>query len=189
MKGQDPVDLRWRVYEALWPNGRRYLGYTSRSIGKRIRRLRKEGSPKVKLEFQTGYPRVTILGRYKSREEAAEARDVLIRDRRNTYSPDKILNQDHTNEVRWKVYELRWPNGCRYVGSTGQPIGRRVRQHRVSGTPDVQSAFRKWGPPAVTVLEEHDTRGAAQLAEEAHLTKASRTQQWPMYLNGKTTAL
>lgn len=162
MKGQDPADLRWKVYEVWWPNGRRYLGYTSQSIGKRIRSLQKVGSAKVKRELQTGYPQGTILGRYKSQDDAAEARDTLIRARRETYGSDKILNHDPSREVFWIVYELRWPNGRRYVGSTGQRIGRRVRQHRLRGNPDVQRAFRKWGPPTVAILEKHDTEGAAR---------------------------
>ena len=144
---------------------------------------------KVRLEFQTGYPNAKTLGRYKSEDEAAEARDALIRDRLNTYGTDNILNQDRSNDMRWKVYERRWPSGRRYVGSTGQSMGKRVRQIRLAGNPDVQRAFRKWGQPTVTVLEEYDTEGAARLAEEARLIKASRTRQWTMYLNGKTTAL
>ena len=66
------------------------------------------GSKKVRLEFQTGYPNGRILGLYNSEDEAAEARDVLIQERLDTYGPDKILNQAPSDKGGRVCLVYRW---------------------------------------------------------------------------------
>lgn len=88
---------------------------------------------------------------------------------------------------KWVVYKLRWPSGWWYIGYTGQPVNKRIKDHRFKGTRFVQERFAAEGNPRVEILGEFQSEQNAVAFETYFLAKEEEGGDWGRSLNVKVT--
>lgn len=82
--------------------------------------------------------------------------------------------------MAYPIYKLTFPSGKSYIGATTFSAERRYREHKQlsahGSTKLVHKAWRKYGPPAMEILDTAETT-ADLYAKEIALIAAYKTQK------------